>query len=111
MEQRGPDFDVYYGHANPPLSGKIGFYLGGWPDFHPDADSTLVRGRLGIYPVQWHRKVAADGSVSQKTLIHMDDYWRADVWVDAKSQAELDRLLDVVAKLPNFTTKPHPIGP
>jgi hypothetical protein len=110
-KQRGPDFDVYYGHANPPLSGGVGFYLGGWPDFHPDAGSTLVPGRLGIYPVQWHRKVAADGSITQKALIRMDDYWRADVWASAKRQEDLDHVLAIVAKLPTFTMKPQPLGP
>jgi hypothetical protein len=106
----GPDFDVYRGLARPPLSGEVGFYLGGWPDFKPDAGSTLVRGRLGIFPVQWHRKVATDGSVSQKALIRLDDYWQIDIWVSAKRQADLDRLLAIVAQLPTFTKKPKPVG-
>ena len=106
----GPDFDVYYGRARPPLTGEVGFYLGGHPDFQPDAGSAKVRGQLGIYPVDWHRRIAADGSVSQKALIRLDDYWQVDIWASAKLQADLDRLLAIVAQLPTFTKKPHPVG-
>jgi hypothetical protein len=106
----GPDFDVYYGHANPPLSGDVSFYLGGWPDFRPEPGSTLVAGKLGTYPVQWHRATVKDGSVTQNALIPLDDYWKVDISVHAKSQKDIDQLLAIVSQLPTFTKKPKPVG-
>lgn len=106
----GPDFDVYYGHANPPLSGDIGFYLGGWPSFKAEPDSTMIEGKLGIFPLRWHRAVAKDGSIRQNALVRLDDYWQVDIWVSAKRQADLDRVLQTVARLPTFTKKPKPVG-
>ncbi len=106
---RGPDFDVYYGHANPPLVGYVGFYLGGWPDFTPEPDSKVVSGKLGIFSVEWHRAVASDGSVMQEAVIKLNDYWKANIWVAAKQQADVDRLLEVIAQLPTFTRKPEPV--
>jgi len=45
----GPDFDVYYGHANPPLSGEISFYLGCCSGFTPEPQSSIVEGKLGRF--------------------------------------------------------------
>jgi hypothetical protein len=106
----GEDFDVYHGRAMRPLIGEVGFYLGGWPDFKPEAGSTGVEGRLGIFPVKWYRTIASDRSVSQKALIRLDDYWQVDIWVSAKRQADVDRLVATVAQLPTFTKKPKPVG-
>ena len=107
---RGPDFDVYYGHANPPLAGDVGFYVGGWPWFKAEASNKIVEGKLGIFPVRWHRAIASDGSVKQEALIMQDDYWKVHIWVSAKQQADIDRLLKVVSKLPTFTKKSKPVG-
>jgi hypothetical protein len=107
---RGPDFDVYHGHPNSPLEGDIGFYLGGWPSFEADPASKVVEGKLGIFPVQWHRITASDGSVRQEAVIPLDDYWKVDIWVSAKQQSDVDRILEVVAQLPTFTKKPKPIN-
>jgi hypothetical protein len=106
----GPDFDVYYGHASPPLSGEVSFYVGGWPDFRPEPESTVVGGKLGIYPVQWHRATAKDGSITQNALIQLDEYWKIDISVHAKSQRDLDQLLAIISQLPTFTKKPRPVG-
>lgn len=108
---RGPDFDVYYGHANSPLVGDVGFYLGGWPDFTPQKDWEVVPSKLGIFPLEWHRCVESDGKVKQEALIRMDDYWKAHIWVSAPHQADVDGLLEVIAKLPTFTKKPKPEPP
>lgn len=105
---RGPDFDVYYGHPNPPLTGDVGFYLGGWPSFTPGPESKIVSGKLGIFPVQWHRAVSSDSSIKQEAVIPLDDYWKVDIWVSAKHQADLDRLLEIISQLPTFSKKPKP---
>jgi hypothetical protein len=106
----GPDFDVYYGHAKLPLSGDVSFYLGGAPDFTPSSGSTIVKGKLGIFPVAWHRIVAKNGSVTQSALIPLDDYWKVNISVQAKRQQDVDGLLAVIAQLPTFTKKPKPTG-
>jgi hypothetical protein len=106
----GPDFDVYYGHATSPLSGEVSFYLGGWPDFRAEPNSTVVEGRLGIFRAQWHRATAKDGSVTQNALIPLDNYWKVDISVRAKTQADVDKLLATVSQLPTFTKKPKPVG-
>jgi hypothetical protein len=105
----GPDFDVYHGQANPPLSGVVSFYLGGHPSFKLETGSTIVEGMLGIFPVRWHRVVTEDGSVKQRALIRLDDYWQVDIWVHAKRQKDLDKLLTVISRLPTFTQKPKPL--
>jgi hypothetical protein len=104
----GPDFDVYYGRANPPLSGEVSFYLGGWPDFRPEPHSTVVDGKLGTFRAQWHRVSDKNGAVIQNALIPLDDYWKVDISVRAKSQADVDKLVVVIAQLPTFTKKPKP---
>ena len=105
----GHDFDVYYGRAQPPLSGDVSFYLGGRPDFRPEPESTLVNGRLGIFPVQWHRATAKSGSVTQNALIPLGDYWKVDISIHAKSQKNIDQLLAIISQLPTFTKKPKPV--
>lgn len=103
------DFDLYNGEAIPPLSGHVGFYLGGHPqELRREPGSTTVKGRLGIFPVKWLRTVLNDGSISQRALVYLDDYWHVDIWISAKRQADLDRLIVSVSQLPTFTKKPKP---
>ena len=105
----GPDFDVYYGHANPPLSGAVSFYLGGWPDFKPEPNSIPVEGKLGIFPAQWHQATSKDGSVTQNALIPLDHYWKVEISVRAKTKADMDKLLSIISKLPTSTKTPKPV--
>ena len=79
----GPDFIVYYGKANPPLAGSVGFYLGGFPQ-DLERSQTTFRSRLGRFSVKWHRRVAADGSIHQETVMVLDRVMgmRAHVWAE-----------------------------
>ena len=105
----GPDFEVFYGHANPPVSGDVGFYLGGFPKTRkPEPDSKTIEGKLGIFPVTWHRTAAKDGSISQNALIRLDDSSHVDIWLQAKSQQDVDQILTIISRLPTFTKKPKP---
>jgi hypothetical protein len=104
----GPDFDAYYGRAISPLSGTVNLYIGGWPHFKRDAASTTVTGRLGMFPVTWHRKVAPDGAISQEAVLKLYDLWKVDIWIEAKRQPDIDRIIATVSKLPTFTQKPKP---
>ena len=99
------DFDVYYGKANPPLSGSVGFYLG----LHPQElkpRQTTSKSRLGRFPVTWSRTVNADGSIEQQTIIRLDSVLglKAHVWADAPNETQLDNLLLHVGQLPVFAT-------
>jgi hypothetical protein len=107
----GPDFDLYNGEALSPLSGHVGFYLGGHPqEFKPDPQSSTVRGRLGIFPVKWYCAVMKNGSMSQRALIRLDEYWRVDIAITARRQEDIDRLIATLSQLPTFTKKPKPFG-
>jgi hypothetical protein len=106
----GPDFDAYYGRAMPPLSGTVGIHIGGWPHFKPNAASKTVTGRLGIFPVTWHRKVAPDGTISQEAVLRLYGLWKVDIWFEAKRQSDIDGMIAIVSRLPTFTQKPKPIS-
>jgi hypothetical protein len=104
----GSDFDAYSGRAQPPLAGTVNIHIGGWPHFKRDARSTTVAGRLGMFPVTWHRKVAPDGTISQEAVLKLHGFWKVDVWLEAKRQSDIDGMIAIVSKLPTFTQKPKP---
>ncbi|MEY2489743.1 MAG: hypothetical protein QOC70_1685 [Verrucomicrobiota bacterium] len=106
----GSDFDAYSGRAMPPLSGTVNIYIGGWPHFKRDAKSTTVAGRLGMFPLTWHRKVALDGTISQEAALKLYDAWKVDVWLEAKRQSDIDGMIALISKLPTFTQKPKPVS-
>jgi hypothetical protein len=101
----GPDFEVYYGKANPPLAGSVGFYFGGFPqDLKPA--KTMFKSRLGRFPVKWYRSIGADGSIEQEAIILIDSVMglKAHVWAKAPKENQLDNLLSVVGQLPTFAS-------
>jgi hypothetical protein len=106
----GSDFDAYSGRATPPLSGTVNIHIGGWPHFKPNAASTTVTGRLGMFPVTWHRKVAPNGTISQEGVLKLYDLWKVDIWLEAKRQTDIEGIIAIVSKLPTFTKKPMPIS-
>ena len=106
----GADFDAYSGRAMPPLSGTVNIYIGGWPHFKRDAKSTAVAGRLGMFPLTWHRKTAPDGTIMQETALKLYDAWKVDIWLEAKRQSDLDGMIALITKLPTFTQKPKPVS-
>ena len=106
----GSDFDAYYGRAMPPLSGTLNIHIGGWPHFKRDAKSTTVAGRLGMFPVTWHRRVAPDGTINQEAVLKLYDLWKVDIWLEAKRQSDIDGMIAIVSRLPTFTQKPKPIS-
>lgn len=106
----GSDFDAYSGRAMPPLSGTVNIHIGGWPHYKRDAGSTTVPGRLGMFPVTWHRKVAPDGTISQEAVLKLHGFWKVNVWLEAKRQSDIDGMIAIVSKLPTFTQKPKPVS-
>jgi hypothetical protein len=106
----GSDFDAYSGRAMSPFSGTVNIHIGGWPHFKPDAASKTVTGRLGMFPVTWHRKVAPDGTISQEAVLRLYGLWKVDIWLEARRQADIDGMIAIVSRLPTFTKKPMPIS-
>jgi hypothetical protein len=104
----GSDFDAYSGRAQSPLSGTVNIHIGGWPHFKRDGKSTIVAGRLGMFPLTWHRKVAPDGTISQEAALKLYDAWKVDIWLEAKRQSDIDGMIAIISKLPTFTEKPKP---
>jgi hypothetical protein len=102
------DFELYNGEAKSPFSGQVAFYLGGHPHFKPAANSSLVKGRLGRYQVDWYRSLAQKGAIQQQALIRLDDYWQVDLTVTAKRQENVDQIIATIAKLPLFSQPPKP---
>jgi hypothetical protein len=106
----GADFDAYSGRALPPLSGTVNLYIGGWPHFKSNGASKTVTGRLGMFPMTWHRKVAPDGTISQEAAIRLYDAWKVDIWLEAKRQSDIDGMIAILSRMPTFTVKPKPVS-
>jgi hypothetical protein len=106
----GADFDAYVGRAMAPLSGTVNLYIGGWPHFKTNAASAAVTGRLGLFPVTWHRKVAPDGTISQEAVFQLYGLWKVDVWLEAKRQSDIDGMIAILTRMPTFTEKPKPVS-
>ena len=106
----GADFDAYSGRALSPLSGTVDIHIGGWPHFKSNTASTSVTGRLGMFPVTWHKRVAPDGTISQEAALKLYDLWKVDIWLEAKRQSDIDGMIAIVSRLPTFTQKPKPIS-
>lgn len=106
----GSDFDAYSGQAQPPLAGTVNIHIGGWPHFKRGGKSTIVAGRLGPFPVTWHRKISPDGTISQEAVLTLHGFWKVDVWLEAKRQSDIDGMIAIVSKLPTFTQKPKPVS-
>lgn len=104
----GIDYVVFYGHANPPLAGDVGIYCGGYPSFRPPPGSKIVTGKLGIFPVEWHRATSSEGVVRQEALVQVTEYGKRHILVTAKQQSDIERIIELVARLPDFTSKPEP---
>lgn len=99
------DFSVYYGEPHPPLTGSVGFYLGGFPgQFKPSP--TTFKSRLGRFPVKWHRSSSADGAIHQEAIIRIDKVMglKAHIWAEAPNENEMEKLLSVVGQLPTFSS-------
>ena len=99
------DFDIYYGKANPPLDGSVGFYFGGFPQ-ELKAGQTMLKSRLGRFPVKWYRTIGADGSIEQEAIILIDRVMglKTHVWAEAPNETQLGNLLSIVGQLPPFAS-------
>ena len=96
---RGPDFDVCHAE-NKDAAQLIGVYLGFAPSFHADPKLLLRDGRIGTDVVHWYRKQSKDGgfNVGAETLLQSGKL-TSHVWLLARDEASLDKLLKVAESL------------
>ena len=66
---------------------------------------TLIDARES-FPVKWQKTIGEDGRVRQEALIRVDDYWQIHVWVEARTQRNVEEILSLLLQLPTFTKKP-----
>ena len=99
------DFAVYYGKANPPLNGSLGFYVGAFPqDMTPR--QTVVQSRVGRYRAKWQRTINTDGSIHQEAIVVLGGplNMKSHIWVRAPNAQDLEKLLAVVDQLSMFSS-------
>lgn len=115
----GPDFQVFYGQSKNSESAKIGIYLGGYPDFHPDEKAEIVNDKLGIFSVKWYETVressprfCRDALIEYKTSITKGGgrEWRhtekIHIWAYGSTRAEMLAMTDYAGGLKLFAEKP-----
>lgn len=106
----GVDCTLYYGrNAEHPWE-RVGIYLGGFPPFERDSSLPQITSRLGMYSVTWQRK-EHEGLMHLETSMPLhSDYWKADVWIEGRNQAELDQLVKEISLFPMFNQMPKIVG-
>ncbi len=89
---KGPDFDIYEGHAKSPLVGGVGIYMGEFPDFQPPAGNPGISGRLGGHNVQWFESRQKDGFLRKETLLRVRASETCHVWIYGSSRSDIAAL-------------------
>jgi len=120
-EQKGDEFVVFYGDILSAPQGGVGIYRGNAPAFRKPQSATAIKGRLGVFDVDWYA-VKDKGSKFYRTCLI--DYQRMSskkdpkkgttviqrhVWVFADSEAGLERVIAEVSKLTMFANRPPDI--
>ncbi len=105
-EFKGPDFDVYEGHAKSPLHGGAGIYMGEFPDFHPPAENPGISGRLGGYDVRWFESRQKDGLLRKETLLRVRPSEKCHVWIYGSSRSDIAALEKELSTYHLFSPRP-----
>jgi hypothetical protein len=117
-KQEADDFVVFYGDIPSAPEGGVGIYRGNAPTFRKPRNITPIKGKLGVFDVDWY-PLKDKGSKFYRTCLI--DYQkriskldpkkvrlviRRHVWVYADSEAGLERVIAEVSKLTMFATHP-----
>ena len=120
-EQKGDDFVVFYGDIPSAPQGGVGIYRGNAPSFRKPQNKAAIKGKLGVFDVDWYA-LNDKGSKFYRTCLI--DYQRMTsernpkkgamvvrrhVWVFADSEAGLERVIAEVSKLTMFASRPPDI--
>jgi hypothetical protein len=107
---KGVDATVYYGRNTEHPWELVGIYLGGFPPFMRDPSLPQTATQLGMYQVTWQKK-EHEGLLHIETSMSLhSDYWKAMIWIEARTQAELDELTKEISEFPMFTRMPEIVG-
>ena len=73
----------------------LGMMLTSKPTISPRRSDRREEGYIGAHPVHWHQPEIADGSGTWKrvTVVELGRRHYAQVWIDAGSEQELQRLV------------------
>jgi hypothetical protein len=112
----GPDFEVFYGESKSSKSAGLGFYLGGYPDFHPTGNEKIENGKLGIFSLQWHETVKdtapkfyRTGLIAYKARVNGKESpytQKIHVWIYGETETEVQTMADYAGSMALFAQKP-----
>jgi len=117
----GDDFLVFYGDMPPDPSAGAGIYQGGTPDFKVPRDAKPIKGKLGVFDVDWYALSGKDAKFYRTCLI---DYQKSTikrgqktvqfttkrhVWAYAETEEGLNAVLSELDKLTMFSARPAEI--
>lgn len=112
------DYLVFNGHLREDPSAGVGIYVGGSPDFRPPPNAVTIKGKLGVFDVEWYPLQAKGKKFYrtclinyQKATVHRGQresvYWTMrHIWVFANTEAGLDAMIAELDKLQMFSAKP-----
>ena len=100
---KGPDFDVCYGHLKDEGAVQFGLYLGFAPKFHPSTDLNSEKGSVGGHAVMWLPKTGkdVDFAFGRDALLQLKSKGNSPplqvhVWILAKTKEQLEQLKAVL---------------
>jgi hypothetical protein len=117
-EQEGDDFVVFYGDIRSAPQGGAGIYRGNEPTFRKPKNATPIKGKLGVFDVDWYPMKDKGARFYRTCLIdYQKRYSKADpkkvtlvirrhVWVYADTEEGLERVIAEVGKLTMFANRP-----
>ncbi len=116
--QDGDEFVVFYGDINSEPQGGVGIYRGNAPAFRKPAKVAPIKGKLGVFDVDWY-PLKDKGTKFYRTCLI--DYQKRiskrgtsviqrHVWVYSDTEAGLERVVGEVSKLTMFATRPPDIS-
>jgi hypothetical protein len=119
-KQEGDDFAVFYGDITSAPQGGVGIYRGNAPTFRKPKNGAPMKGRLGVFDVDWYELKDKGSKFYRTCLIDYQKITKLNpkkatlviqrhVWVYADTEPGLERIIAEVSKLTMFATRPPDI--
>jgi hypothetical protein len=110
----GPDFQVFYGNPQDSKTCGFGFFIGGFPNFHPATNAVVEIGALGAfdvdwfewvdpYPPQYHREAVFEYRPRSARAGYTD---RIHVWIYGSTARQVVEMTQFLAGLDLFSRRP-----
>ncbi|HEV8544637.1 MAG TPA: hypothetical protein VGR78_19780 [Verrucomicrobiae bacterium] len=112
------DEAVFYGRLPADPSAGAGIYVGGRPSFKPPADGMVIKGKLGVFDVNWYVLQSDKPKFYRTCLIEYQKatvgrgrrassyYTLRHVWVFAETEAGLEAMIAEVGRIKMFAVHP-----